>query len=740
MSQHVVRNARRITSPRVVRVMAISALATAGLVLVAAPAGAATTVTTEAEFRAAWSDPNESEVVLGGDITLTDCEAGTPERSSGQPLTLNGNGHVITQTCPNEGVLTNGYGALTVDGVTITGGHSPEEPLSSRGGGLRTDGPAIVRNSAITGNIGLMGGGIDASNGLEIINSEISGNTARVNGGGIAAAGAVDIVDSTITDNVAVSFGGGVAAFDDGYPTFSGAHLHITNSLIAGNHARNGGGAHAFGSLDVTDSVFRGNTAEYVGGGLVGIGVVTASGTTVENNTAGLSSGGLGAGETLLMQDSVVRNNTAFNGGGIWVPGNETDSASVVVTESEISDNAAYQGGGIFSTGDLTVLDSRVIGNAADGSIERPASVPGNDDDEFPLGGGIYGDRVSIHDSTVNGNSAEGTAASSAGIFASQSVALVRSSVSENASELSVGGLFAGESVTMTDSTIGRNSAAFAGGGAVSFGDMTLVNSTVTANVAAGGRGGVLALGNLTLVYSTIVANSANDDANITSFGPLTSIGSVVARPLGGGTNCGFVRSTQSHGWNATDDTSCGFDAATDLQDVDPLLGELDDNGGPTETLLPAPDSPLVDAIPLEDCQTNGAAGITTDQRGETRPSGIGCDIGAVELAQVTYTVRYDEGTCTALHTFADAIGTSVADVIKTGVTGFVDLAEAGQSTPGTPPVNAGLCEIAVSWPVDEVDGLEDAAAAWGVDIDQLHHGGGRLILTLLWIAIVNGD
>jgi len=69
---------------------------------------------------------------------------------------------------------------------------------------------------------------------------------------------------------------------------------------------------------------------------------------------------------------------------------------------------------------------------------------------------------------------------------------------------------------------------------------------------------------------------------------------------------------------------------------LDPRLGALADNGGPTQTLLPQTGSPLIDAIVNGACQTaSGVVGpITTDQRGLVRPQVPGglCDIGAVEI------------------------------------------------------------------------------------------------------------
>ena len=91
-----------------------------------------------------------------------------------------------------------------------------------------------------------------------------------------------------------------------------------------------------------------------------------------------------------------------------------------------------------------------------------------------------------------------------------------------------------------------------------------------------------------------------------------------------------------SNGFNLEDDAaaSCGFSTASgDLAlGTAPNLGALADNGGPTETQLPQPGSPLIDSVPAASCQADGAAGVTTDQRGVARPQGAACDTAAVEV------------------------------------------------------------------------------------------------------------
>ncbi len=196
------------------------------------------------------------------------------------------------------------------------------------------------------------------------------------------------------------------------------------------------------------------------------------------------------------------------------------------------------------------------------------------------------------------------------------------------------GGITTGGSVALLDSTVSGNTVGGAGegGGVFAADGVSLTNSTVSGNTASTQGGGIFA-GTVTVVYSTVAGNSAPSAANIlATTDTLVPFGSGVALPQGGGGNC-VVDTTTSNGFNFSDDASCELAAASDKQNAgDPGLGALANNGGPTQTRLPQAGSPLIDAIPTASCQADGASGITTDQRGVTRPQGAGCDIGAVEV------------------------------------------------------------------------------------------------------------
>jgi len=77
------------------------------------------------------------------------------------------------------------------------------------------------------------------------------------------------------------------------------------------------------------------------------------------------------------------------------------------------------------------------------------------------------------------------------------------------------------------------------------------------------------------------------------------------------------------------------FEDPSDLGAVradDLALGLLQDNGGPTQTHALGAGSVAIDVIPAEDCVDADDEPLTTDQRGEPRPGGTMCDVGAFEV------------------------------------------------------------------------------------------------------------
>jgi hypothetical protein len=312
-------------------------------------------------------------------------------------------------------------------------------------------------------------------------------------------------------------------------------------------------------------------------------------------------------------------------------------------------------------------------------------------------GGGIYliGGQLTIANCVISGNSAPG--GGGGGIFISiQSAATItNSTISGNSAEYG-GGIYtyflAGSytaspgRLAMTNSTISGNVATSRGGGLYNQGTSTITNSTISANVvtmnAVGGGGGISNEGRLTIANSTISGNSAslgggirNDHHDFLFFpGTSTITSSTISgnsASEGGGlhnnsTSSGttrpcrnliIARNTAANGPDMKGDlTSQGFNLlgnnsggtflsaqasdqiGTPAAPVDPLLGPLQNNGGPTFTHALLLGSPAIDK--------GESSGSTTDQRGLGRrkdipalanaPGGDGADIGAFESAFAT--------------------------------------------------------------------------------------------------------
>jgi hypothetical protein len=89
-----------------------------------------------------------------------------------------------------------------------------------------------------------------------------------------------------------------------------------------------------------------------------------------------------------------------------------------------------------------------------------------------------------------------------------------------------------------------------------------------------------------------------------------------------------------SNGYNLSSDGTCNFNNAGDSNNVDPKLGALQYNGGPTQTMALPSGSPAIDAGNPNGCTNSKGHLLKTDQRGMPRPDKEdtgGCDMGAYE-------------------------------------------------------------------------------------------------------------
>ena len=387
-------------------------------------------------------------------------------------------------------------------------------------------------------------------------------------------------------------------------------------------------------------------------------GVVTISGVTMKNGSAH-DGGGIENNGTLTLNSSAVTGSTAYAyGGGINNHGTLTLNSSLVSGNTDIGPTA--NGGGIFNGNMLTVVNSTLKGNTAGGgggaianfgtATFTNSTLSGN---SGPYGGGIRnGYHMALTKSTLSNNTA---AASGGGLYnESQGVAAIAdSTLSGNISAVG-GGIENRGMLTVTTSTLSGNNATGAGkydgGGALDnyYGTATLANSTLTANSARQNGGAIYNnSGTTNLSNATIYANIADvDDNNLGDGGGIynvnvaasvvnikNSIAATNWRSLVGGPvqDC--------YGWLNSGDynlfqnvVSCNFNGATIHNKIaGPVLGQLQNNGGATQTNALNPGSPAIDAGDPNGCTDTFGATLATDQRGYSRPAGAACDMGAFE-------------------------------------------------------------------------------------------------------------
>jgi len=415
------------------------------------------------------------------------------------------------------------------------------------------------------------------------------------------------------------------------------------------------------------------------GGGVYNSGRLTIAGSAIDDNVAGAGGGVDNAGGSLVVTGSSIEHNSGggWGGGGIQNGGPRNVAGSVLVVSSTITGNSTFAnwGGGIFNgqnghpalpgapavrprvcayghcTGQLppyaprlvlTVEDSDVSGNtggdgaggiASDGGATVVGSVIDNNSGGRAPDGGLLGVGT-ISGSTISGNTAyEGAAIGDfSGAFGRMTI--TDSTIVGNHAATSAGVLTVGGPDFITGSTIADNTAGskgLPGSAAVAMiqggGTLHLSNSTVAGNTTTPAGGGAIVnpANSGGVVYLSFDTLQNNASGNIAGQNPIYATGTILATN-GAEPDC-QARLFKSDGYNLATDRSCGLSRPTDLSGVNPKLGPLASNGGPTSTEALLTGSPAINAGGLP--ATSGCP--LTDQRGMSRPWGLACDIGAYE-------------------------------------------------------------------------------------------------------------
>jgi predicted outer membrane repeat protein len=304
--------------------------------------------------------------------------------------------------------------------------------------------------------------------------------------------------------------------------------------------------------------------------------------------------------------------------------GIKNDSGSALTVSACTIDHCSAFGigGGILNYGTLTVTGCTIAGNSVNSFRSG-----------FGGGAGIdnFRGKLTVSNSTIAGNIDSGAYAHGGGIFAGwgTTVALTDCTISNNNGGGGGGGVYAdgGSTVTLTNCTLANNTANEGGGlfvnGATppSGGGATVnvTNCTVSGNTANNHGGGIYV--NYTIVAGTLFLSNT------------IVAGNTVTILYGGADiyNNGVVWADHNLLGDVEGNTVIGTVIGTSdnivIYNAKPLLGPLQNNGGPTQTMALLAGSPAIG-------HADNSKAPATDQRGVTRLDVAGemTDIGAFEV------------------------------------------------------------------------------------------------------------
>ncbi len=398
--------------------------------------------------------------------------------------------------------------------------------------------------------------------------------------------------------------------------------LTLLNVALLRNLSNKGGGLSSSGASSLTKVDIKSNGylvshtvhSDKVGGGIHNSGNMAISDAHIEGNFSKFKGGGIaneGPGAELSVTDAVIFSNRVPITDEITLPGlmlnprggGVFNSGSMSITGTEIYMNLGKNGGGVWNEGTMELDKVAVYRN------KTRDVYPG---DSLYRGGGIGnyssampGSVITIKESAIY----ENRAGVGGGIYNLDGrVRFTNSTVSSNVADSTSAGIYCEDGVLeFSNSTYYRNFVRLGG-------------STFSNTHSLGAHSCEITIKNSLFV----------EDRHSTMHLEDTRVNSL---DYNYSTRAHFV---QDRFGNPLSPHDLGGGVPTGI-------GPLQNNGGPAPTHA-LTSGGGVDYIPPGNCTDLDGAPLRTDQRGFTRPIGVGCDIGAYEKLDFNFILSFPPG------------------------------------------------------------------------------------------------
>jgi hypothetical protein len=408
---------------------------------------------------------------------------------------------------------------------------------------------------------------LDIASGTVTINNLgiVYGNASGADGGGIFNQGTLSLANCFLNHDSAY-YGGAVFNY--------GGTIQLSKCTLSLDSAAGNGGAISNSSsfpqatVSLTNCNLNSDQALNVGGAIDNGAMMTLTNCTLSSDST--TAGGLGG--------------SIFNEG----------TGTVTLTGCTLSKNTATDGGAIFDYGTATLMNCTLSSDVVNS-----------------YGGGLFvrSGTAALTNCTLNNNSASGAGVQGGAIFNTATLTLTNCTIANN-------------SVSVSNYNPNGPVTAY-GGGIDNMGTATLTNCTVAGNSVSAfnsGSGGINTYGGgiynepgstLNLTNTIVATNTALTGPDLFNAG---AIGVADHDLIGDGTDSGI-----SNGG--------GNIVGTSANPINPQLGPLQNNGGPTQTIALLSGSPAIG-------HADNSKAPAKDQRGIVRIDEVGetTDIGAFEL------------------------------------------------------------------------------------------------------------